>query len=98
VLNYALHHEGVWGSGCIDSIFLTSALVDEWSASRPARFTPAEQLVREPLETSWLTDGADVAVPRKSPRKEVHRDPEDLPKGGRTVGLFGTNNPKKEAV
>jgi hypothetical protein len=26
-----------------------------------------EQLVREPLGTSWLKDGADVAVPRRSP-------------------------------
>jgi hypothetical protein len=36
-------------------------------------------------------------VPRKSPR-EVHRNPEDLTEGERTVRLFGTNSPKKEAV
>jgi hypothetical protein len=63
-----------------------------------SRIRTDEQLVREPLETSWLTDGADVAVTRKSPRKEVHRNMEDLTEGERTVGLFGTNNPKKEAV
>jgi hypothetical protein len=56
-----------------------------------------EQVGSEPLETSWLTDGADVAVPRKSPR-EVHRNTEDLTEGERTVRLFGTNSPKKEAV
>jgi hypothetical protein len=32
---------GIWGSGCIDPLFFTSALAgDEWSASRPGRFTP----------------------------------------------------------
>jgi hypothetical protein len=38
-----------------------------------------------------------VAVPSKSPRK-VHQNPEDLTEGERTVRLFGTNSPKKEAV
>jgi hypothetical protein len=42
--NEALRHEGVWGSGCIDPHFLTSALVGgEWSASRPGRFTSGER-------------------------------------------------------
>jgi hypothetical protein len=37
----ALHHEGIGGSGCIDHIFLTSALAgSEWSASRPAALPP----------------------------------------------------------
>jgi hypothetical protein len=63
-----------------------------------SRIGTDEQLVREPLETSWLKDGEEVAVPRKSPRKKVHRNPKDLTEGERTVGLFGTNNPKKEAV
>jgi hypothetical protein len=36
VLNEALRHEEVWGSGCI---FLTSEIVSgEWSASRHCRF------------------------------------------------------------
>jgi hypothetical protein len=57
-----------------------------------------EQLIREPLGMSWLKDGADVAVPRRSPRKEVHDIQEDPTEGRRTVRLFGTNSPKKEAV
>jgi hypothetical protein len=41
VLNYLrTSHEGVWGSRCIDPIFLTLALVvAEWSASCPGLFT-----------------------------------------------------------
>jgi hypothetical protein len=37
--NLALHHEDVWGSGCIDPYFLD---LGTSSASRPGRFTPAE--------------------------------------------------------
>jgi hypothetical protein len=55
-------------------------------------------LIREPLGTSWLKDGADVAVPRRSPRKEAHETQEDPTEGRGTVRLFGTNSPKKEAV
>jgi hypothetical protein len=57
-----------------------------------------EHLIREPLRTRWLKDGADVVVPRRSPRKEVHDNQEDPMEGRRTVRLFGTNSPKKEAV
>jgi hypothetical protein len=33
-----------YGSGCIDPLFWTSALVGgEWSTSRPGRFTPGER-------------------------------------------------------
>jgi hypothetical protein len=55
-------------------------------------------LIREPLGTSWPKDGADVVVPRRSPRKEVHENQEDRTEGRGTVRLFGTNSPKKEAV
>jgi hypothetical protein len=42
--NLALRHEDVLGSGCIDSVFLTSALTGgEWSPSRACRFTPGER-------------------------------------------------------
>jgi hypothetical protein len=42
--NFALRHEGVWGSGCIDPHFLTSVLAGgEWSASRSGRFTSWER-------------------------------------------------------
>jgi hypothetical protein len=41
VLNEALHHEGVWGSWCLDPLFLSSALVGrEWSASPPLAAFP----------------------------------------------------------
>jgi hypothetical protein len=40
----ALCHEDIWGSGGIDLPFVTSGLGGgEWSASRPGRFTPAEE-------------------------------------------------------
>jgi hypothetical protein len=43
-------------SGCIDHIFLTSTPVEgEWSASRPARFTPME---RSP-GTHWIEGWVD---------------------------------------
>jgi hypothetical protein len=33
-------HEGIWGSGCTYQSFFASVLVgDEWSASRPNRFS-----------------------------------------------------------
>jgi hypothetical protein len=39
--NYPLRHEGVWGSGCIDTLFLTSAVDEgEWSASRLGERAP----------------------------------------------------------
>jgi hypothetical protein len=45
------------GSGCIDPLFLTSALVGrEWSTSRPGRFTPGE---RHP-GTHWIGDWVDL--------------------------------------
>jgi hypothetical protein len=44
----------VYGSGCIDSRFLTSALVGgKWSASRPGRFTPRG---KSPPGTIWIGD------------------------------------------
>jgi hypothetical protein len=49
--NYALLHEGVCGSGCIDARFLTLALVGgEWSASRLGRFTPEKRTTG----THWI--------------------------------------------
>jgi hypothetical protein len=42
--NEALNHEDVWGSGCIDHVFLTSAQSGgEWSASLPGRFNPRDR-------------------------------------------------------
>jgi hypothetical protein len=57
-----------------------------------------EQLVRELLRASRLKDGADVAVPRRSPEGGGTRNSGRPSRKGRTVGLLGTNSPKKEAV
>jgi hypothetical protein len=43
LVNSALCHEGILGSGGIAPQFLTSALDAEWSASRPDCFTPGER-------------------------------------------------------
>jgi hypothetical protein len=41
----------VWGSGCLDLLFLTSGRVGgEWLASRPGRFTPGERVPG----TNWI--------------------------------------------
>jgi hypothetical protein len=43
LINQALCHEDIWGSGGITRPFLASAQDrGEWSASRPCRFTPGE--------------------------------------------------------
>jgi hypothetical protein len=43
LINSALCHEDVWGSGCIAPPFLTLALDGgEWSTLHPSRFTPGE--------------------------------------------------------
>jgi hypothetical protein len=44
-----------YGSGCIDPIFLTLALVGgEWSTSRPGRFTPGERAPGTHSIGSWV--------------------------------------------
>jgi hypothetical protein len=50
--NYPLCQKSVWGSACIEPhIFLTAAWVgDEWTASRPGRFTPEEKA----LSIHWI--------------------------------------------
>jgi hypothetical protein len=74
VLNEAPRHEGVMGEWRYSSTHcLTSALDgDEWSASRPGRFTPRE---RAP-GTHWVGPRAaqDAVVKRKppSPRRETN--------------------------
>jgi hypothetical protein len=53
--NWALRHEEVWGSRCIDPIFLTSALVrGAWSATCPCRFTLGE---RPPVHIGFNSRG-----------------------------------------
>jgi hypothetical protein len=49
--SYALRHEGVCGSGCIDPHFLTSVLVGgDWSASRSGGYTQGEKTTGTPLD------------------------------------------------
>jgi hypothetical protein len=51
LINEALLHENVRMDGCIDSCFLTSALVGgEWPASRPFRFTSRKRILRYLLD------------------------------------------------
>jgi hypothetical protein len=46
----APRHEDVWGSGCIAPPFLASALDgDNWSASRPGRFSSPSTRERAPV-------------------------------------------------
>jgi hypothetical protein len=93
LINQALCHEEVWGSGGIAPPFLTSALVGcEWSAARLCRFTPGE---RAP-GTHWIRGcvgpraGLDAVEKRQmfhcresNPGRPAHRytDPEHLSKG-----------------
>jgi hypothetical protein len=52
--NSALRHEDVCGSGCIDPLFLTSALVGgQWSASHSGRFTPGKSPATHCIE-GWM--------------------------------------------
>jgi hypothetical protein len=57
--NQALRHEGIWGSGCIDPYFFTSALaVVEWSASCPGRFIPEERTPAAHWMGGWVGPSA----------------------------------------
>jgi hypothetical protein len=63
--NYALRHEGVWGSGCIrPHIDLGTSW--RWSASRPGRFTPGERAPPFPLVGCWVDPRADLDDVAKS--------------------------------
>jgi hypothetical protein len=57
LINYALCHEDIWGSGCIAPPFLASALDGgEWTALRSGRVTPGER----PPGSHWI--GAERAT------------------------------------
>jgi hypothetical protein len=55
VINYAQSYDDVWGSGGIAPPLQTSAIDrDEWSASRPGRFTPGiKPTVPIVYKTGW---------------------------------------------
>jgi hypothetical protein len=68
--NYALHHECVWVSGCIDPHFLDLVISGgEWSASRSGRFTPRETAPGTHWIGSWVgpRTGLDDVEKRKFP-------------------------------
>jgi hypothetical protein len=50
LINYALHHKGLWGNGCIDPRFLDLGTSRSWVVSlMPCPFTPEEITPRYPL-------------------------------------------------
>jgi hypothetical protein len=58
LIKYAPRHENIWGSGCIASLFLTSALDEgEWSASCPGRFSPGKNApCTHWIEAGWASE------------------------------------------
>jgi hypothetical protein len=68
VLNYMIKHchEGMWGSGGIAPLFLTSAPDGgEWSASRPCGLTPGYTARRTHWIGSWVGPRAGVDSMKK---------------------------------
>jgi hypothetical protein len=70
LINYALFHDDLWGSGGIAPSFLTSALDGgEWSLSRPGRFTPdQDRRLGGPQSRSGSCGEEPVAIPTKLSR------------------------------
>jgi hypothetical protein len=56
--NFALRHEDVWGTGCIDLHFLDLGTSWRWSASRLGRFAPGEKTTG----THWIGGSVDPGV------------------------------------
>jgi hypothetical protein len=68
LINSAVCHEDIWGSGGIDLLLLTSALDGgEWSTSGPGRFTPGERSPGTNWIGGWMGPraGLDVVQERK---------------------------------
>jgi hypothetical protein len=77
--NWASRHEGVMGEWKYSSIHtLTSALDgDEWSASRPGRFTPTERATGTHWMGGWVGPRAllNAVVKRKVPSPHGESNP-----------------------
>jgi hypothetical protein len=71
--NWALHYEGLWGSGCIDPSFLHLGTSWRWSASRPGRFIPGIHWI-----VGWVdprTGLDDVERENSWPYRDLNSDP-----------------------
>jgi hypothetical protein len=55
--NWALRHEDVWGSGCIDPRFLERG-TSWWVVRRPGRFTPGERVLGTHCIGDWVNPRA----------------------------------------
>jgi hypothetical protein len=65
-------HEEVWGCGCIDRVFLTSALIGgEGSASRRGRFTPGAYWVGDQRGSRTGLDDVERRKPLRPSRLEI---------------------------
>jgi hypothetical protein len=66
LINYAPHHSGEWGNEEIAPPFLASALDGaQWQASRPSRFTPAENAPSAHLIRDWVGPRAGLDATEK---------------------------------
>jgi hypothetical protein len=85
--NWALRHEGVWGSGFIDPRFLDLGTSWRWSASHPGPFTPREGAPGTHWIGGWVDRRAnlDDLEKRKSRHyRDSNSDPSVIqPVGGR---------------
>jgi hypothetical protein len=64
IFNYALRHEGEWGSGHVGPLYFILALDgDEWLATRPGRFTAREIVPHTHWIGVWV--GLDFVEGRK---------------------------------
>jgi hypothetical protein len=81
LINRALRHEGVWGSGDMSPAFLTSALDrGEWSASDSAWFTPVERYevgwTPEPVWMLWSSERDPLLLSQIEPWSSSRSSPE----------------------
>jgi hypothetical protein len=75
--NYALLHEGVWGSGCIDPHFLDLGISWEWSVSRRGCFTTGKRAPGIHWIGGWVDSKAGLNNVEKKicPYRDLNCDP-----------------------